>query len=78
MADEKWIEIDIDWDTGKITAAVEGYPNAAECKAEIMELIEDMVDISEFGFTIEITKPPKPNAKQRRTTKGKGKKKTTN
>ncbi len=77
MADEKWIEIDIDWDTGKITAAVEGYPNAAECKAEIMELIEDMVDIHEYGWTNEIHKP-KPNAKQRRTTKGTGKKKTTN
>ena len=74
---EKWFEIEIDWDTGKISAAVEGYPDPVECKAEIMELIEDMIDIYEGGWTIEIH-DSKPNAKQRRTTQSKSKKKTTN
>ena len=77
MADEKWIEIEIDWDTGKITAKVEGYPDDVECKNEIMELIEDMVDVFEGGWTIHIDRPD-PNAKQRRTTKTRGKKRTTN
>ena len=74
---EKWIEIEIDWDTGKIIAKVEGYADSVECKNEIMELIEDMVDIYEGGWTIDIH-TPKPNAKQRRSTQSKGKKKTTN
>ena len=72
---EKWIEIEIDWDTGKIIA-VEGYPDPVECKAEIMELGEDMIDIYEGGWTIEIH--IQNQMQNSENDQSKGKKKTTN
>jgi len=48
------IEIEIDWDTGKIVAHVEGFPDKIECKKEIMELIDGIVDVVEGGWTLEI------------------------
>ena len=74
----KEIEIDIDWDTGKIVAHVEGFSNKVECKREIMELIDGMVDIVEGGWTIDIRGKGDPNAKQKRKWFGKRKGKGTN
>ena len=72
------IEIEIDWDTGKIVAHVEGFPDKVECKRETMELIDGMVDVIEGGWTIDIRSKGDPNAKQKRKIFGKRKGKTTN
>jgi|ETNmetMinimDraft_4_1059912.scaffolds.fasta_scaffold21671_3 hypothetical protein len=66
---KKSIQIEIDEDDGKIVAHVEGYKSKLECKKEIMDLIEGIVDVVEGGYTIDIR--PKGGQKVKRTQKKK-------
>ena len=65
---KKSIQIEIDEDDGKIVAHVEGYKSKLECKKEIMDLIEGIVDVVD-GYYIDIR--PKGGQKVKRTQKKK-------
>ena len=69
---KKSIQIEIDEDDGKIVAHVEGYKSKLECKKEIMDLIEGLVDEIEGGYTIDIRpKGGKKLSEHKKRNKGK-------
>ena len=79
----KEIIIEIDWDTGRIYAKIEGIIDRDVCRRHIVELLKDIIDDDAVGRPLEIVfdgDDDSPNAKhsQRKSQKNYSRGKQTN
>ncbi len=73
------LDVEIDWDSGQITAHLDGSDDPETCKNDIMAMLEDLGEFTDFYFTFSFKdRPSDPNAKLKMNNSEKQRKRETN